>query len=116
MTYVRQLQKVLDEQASEAAQQEQPDPVQQAKIAKVQSDIEMSVRRFQTSEQLKVADVQSKIAIRKHESDVKTAIMINKASAEKLAKIPEGDPMAAELPPASRSDYVTNRSARTPNV
>jgi len=116
MTYVRQLQKALDEQASTAAQQEQPDPVEQAKIAKMQSEMEMSVRRFQTAEQLKVADVQSKMAIRKHESDVKMSIAINKANADKLAKIPAGDPMAAELPPASRSDYVTNRTAHTPNV
>ena len=116
MTYVRQLQKALDEQAATAAQQEQPDPVEQAKIAKMQAEMEMSVRQFQTAQQLKVADVQSKMAIRKHESDVKMSIAINKANAEKLAKMPQGDPMADVLPPASRSDFVTNRTARTPNV
>ena len=116
MTYVRQLQKALDERASEAAQQEQPDPVEQAKIAKMQSEMEMSVRKFQTEQQLKVADVQTKIEIRKRESDVKMSIAINKANADRLAKMAVGEPMAAELPPASRSDFVTNRTARTPNV
>ena len=116
MTYMRQLQKALDEQKAQEEQQAQPDPVKLQKVADMQQKMNMDIQRFQQSEQLKVADIQSRIAIRKHESDVKTAIAINKASAERVAQIPQGDPMALELPPASRSDDVTNRSAHTPNV
>ena len=87
-----------------------------AKIAEIQQKMDMDLRRFQQAEQLKVADVQSRMAIRKHESDVKVATMINKASGERMAKLIEGDPMADELPSASRSDYLTNRTVKTPNV
>jgi hypothetical protein len=106
MTYVRQLEKALDEQRQEAQKQDQPDPVQIAKIEKLKAEIDMSVRRFQSSEMLKTADVQNRIENRNRETDAKLAATLAKANAE----------LAAKLPPASQSDVVTNQRVHTPNV
>lgn len=106
MTYVRQINKALDEQAHEEEQQQQPDPVKLAKIAQIKQDMDLDIRRFQTDEMIKVADVQQKMKLRQREADAKLAGQVNKANAE----------MASKLAPASQSDFVTNRTAHTPNV
>lgn len=109
MTYVRQLQKVLDEQEQQAREAQQPDPELMLKIEKQRQEMDMSVQKFQLSQQLTVADVQNRMALRTREADVKMATMVHKANAEQAAQLAE------PLAPASQSDFVTNRSARTPN-
>jgi hypothetical protein len=106
MTYVRQLRKALEAQAQEADQQAQPDPVQQAKIATEQAKLESIIRKTQVDQSLKVADVKNRMDIDRQKADLDMAIKINKANAE----------MATELPPASQSDIVSNRTMHTPSV
>lgn len=106
MTYVRQLNKALEEQAAEANQAEVPDPVEIAKIAKIQQEMDISIRKFQMSQQLQVADVQNRLSLRKQQADLDAALKINKHNTE----------LATELPPASQSDVMTNRTVRTPLV
>jgi len=105
MTFVRQLHKVLDEQAQEAAQQETPDPVQVAKIKTEQAKLEAVVRKAQTDQMLSVANVQARIQNDKRKTDADIALKVNKHNAE----------LAAALPPASQSDIVTNATMHTPD-
>jgi hypothetical protein len=104
MTFVRQLHKRLDEQAQEAQQQAQPDPVQIAKFEHEKLKIEQTVKAFQTKQMLTAAETQQRMTLALQKADLESALKINKHNAE----------MAANLAPASASDVVTNRTTHTP--
>jgi len=104
-TYVRQIERAISEQQQEANAAEQPDQEQIAKLEKARLEMELMVRKFQTDEQLKVAEVQNRIALATKKTDAELA---NKQAKQNVE-------LAQELASASSSDVVTNKRINTPN-
>lgn len=104
MTYVRQLERALDEMDQEQQSQGQVDPVQQAKADKIRQDMALTMAAFKQAQQLKVADVQQKMMLRAKEADARIGTMI---AAHNADMVREMDTPAA---PASQSGIVSKNT------
>lgn len=105
MTYVRQLEKALNEQAMQERQQAQPDPVQMAKIATEQAKLRAVVEKSKVEQMLNVQIVQSRIELDRRNADLQNALKIQKQTAEMLADA---------LPAAAASNILTNANMHPP--
>lgn len=102
MTYVRELEKFLAEREEEAGAAEQPDPELLAKLQEHQMRLQMMQEKHALAQQLKVADVQSKLKLR--------AMQADQAMADRLRNA--APPPERELPPASAAGIISSRSLR----